>query len=125
MRENYLKPAGGNYGLTKTPPLPNTLVIAIVRGTTWFGGTTGESRPVFKEQQQSMPKRFESPILVPTPVLDGLETVRESAPGMNMLDPQAVQAIAESLGYPEAVAWIENHPDEYQEGIFRGFVADG
>jgi hypothetical protein len=27
------------------------------------------------------------------------------------------------LGYPEVAAWIENHPDEYQEGLFRGFVA--
>ncbi len=70
-----------------------------------------------------MPKRFESPILVPAPVLDGLESIRESAPETNMQDSAKVQAIAESLGYPEVVAWIEDHPQEYQEGIFRGFVA--
>jgi len=23
---------------------------------------------------------------------------------------------------PEVVAWIEEHPRDYQEGIFRGFV---
>jgi hypothetical protein len=59
---------------------------------------------------------------VPTAVLDGLETVRESGE-TNMQDTRKVQAIAAYLGYPEVVAWIEDHPREYQEGIFRGFVA--
>ena len=68
-----------------------------------------------------MPKRFEDPILVPTPVLDGLETVRESGE-TNMQDAKKVQAIATRLGYPEVAAWIEDHHHEYQEGIFRGFV---
>jgi hypothetical protein len=68
-----------------------------------------------------MPKRFEDPIQVPTVVLDGLETVRELGE-TNMQDPRKVQAIATRLGYPEVVAWIENHPHEYQEGIFCGFV---
>ena len=68
-----------------------------------------------------MPKRFEDPILVPTAVLDGLETVRESGE-TNMQDAAKVQAIAARLGYPEVVSWIEDHPHEYQEGIFRGFV---
>ena len=68
-----------------------------------------------------MPKRFENPIQLPTAVLDGLETVRE--PGeTNMQDTTKVQAIATRLGYPGIVAWIEDHPHEYQQGIFRGFV---
>jgi hypothetical protein len=69
-----------------------------------------------------MPKRFEDPIRVPTAVLDGLETVRESGE-THMQDSRKVQAIATRLGYPEVVVWIETHPHEYQEGIFRGFVA--
>jgi hypothetical protein len=69
-----------------------------------------------------MPTRFENPIEVPTAVLDGLETVRESGE-TNLQDSTKVQAIAARLGYPEVVAWIEEHPHEYQEGIFRGFVA--
>jgi hypothetical protein len=69
-----------------------------------------------------MPKRFENPIRVPTAVLDGLESVRESGE-TNMQDSAKVQATATRLGYPEAVAWLEEHPQEYQEGIFRGFVA--
>ena len=69
-----------------------------------------------------MAKRFEDPILVPTAVIDGLESVRESGE-TNMQDSKKVQTIADSLGYPEVVAWIDEHPQEYQEGIFRGFVA--
>ena len=69
-----------------------------------------------------MPKRFEDPIQVPTAVFDGLETVRESGETINMMDPQVVQAVATRLGYPETVEWIEDHPREYTEGVFRGFV---
>jgi len=69
-----------------------------------------------------MPKRFEDPIQVPTAVIDGLETVRELGQE-NMHDSGKVQAIASCLGYPEVVNWIEEHPHDYQEGIFRGFVA--
>jgi Domain of unknown function (DUF5049) len=68
-----------------------------------------------------MPKRFEDPIQVPTAVLDGLETVRESGV-TDMQDLTKVQATATRLGYPEVVDWIEDHPHEYREGIFRGFV---
>jgi len=70
-----------------------------------------------------MPKRFEVPIRVPTAVLDGLETVRESGEMNNMTDHQAVQAVAARLGYPETVEWIGDHPHNYTEGVFRGFVA--
>lgn len=70
-----------------------------------------------------MPKRFEDPIRVPTAVIDGLETVREYGE-TNMQDSSKVQAMAARLGYPEAVGWIEEHPREYQEGIFRGFVVE-
>ncbi len=68
-----------------------------------------------------MPPRFEAPIKVPTAVLNGLETIRESGE-TNLQDAKKVQAIAARLGYPEVVAWIEGHPYEYRVGIFRGFV---
>ena len=70
-----------------------------------------------------MPKRFEDPILVPTVVLDGLETVRESGE-TNLQDHSKVKAIAIRLGYPETADWIEEHPHDYTEGVFRGFVGD-
>ena len=69
-----------------------------------------------------MPKRYEDPIQVPTAVLDGLETVRETGE-THMQDSRKVQAIATRLGYPEVAGWIEGYPHEYQEGIFRGFVS--
>ena len=70
-----------------------------------------------------MPKRFQDPILVPLAVLDGLETVRGST-DLNMQDLSRVKYIAARLGYPETAAWIEAHPEEYAEGMFRGFVGD-
>ena len=69
-----------------------------------------------------MPKRFENPIPLPTAVFDGLETVQETGEA-HMQDATKVQAIATRLGYPEVVDWIEKHPHEYEEGIFRGFVS--
>ncbi len=70
-----------------------------------------------------MPKRFEDPILVPTAVLDGLETVRESGETI-LQDHREVKAIAARLGYPETADWTEEHPHDYAEGVFRGFVGD-
>ncbi len=70
-----------------------------------------------------MPKRFEDPISVPIAVLDGLETVRESS-DTNMQDSSRVKYIAARLGYPETAAWIAEHPEDYAEDMFRGFVGD-
>jgi hypothetical protein len=71
-----------------------------------------------------VPKRFKDPIPVPTIVLDGLETVQESGE-TNMQDYFVVKALAIRLGYPEAAHWIEEHPRDYAEGVFRGFVTSG
>ena len=68
-----------------------------------------------------MATRFENPVELPTAVFDGLETVQESGEA-NMTDHQAVEVVAERLGYPEAAQWVHVHRDEYLEGIFRGFV---
>ena len=73
------------------------------------------------EEGKSIPKRFESPVEVPTAVFDGLETVQESGEA-SMVDCQAVQEIATRLGYPEAALWVREHQHEYLEGVFRGFV---
>ena len=68
-----------------------------------------------------MPRRFENPVAVPTAVFDGLESVQESRE-TSMLDHQAVQEIAERLGYPEAASWVREHRQAYLEGVSRGFV---
>jgi hypothetical protein len=70
-----------------------------------------------------VPRRLQDPVLVPTVVLDGLETVRESS-HTNMQDRSGVKAEAARLGYPETAAWIEEHPHDYTEGVFRGFVGN-
>ena len=76
------------------------------------------------EEGKSIPKRFESPVEVPTAVFDGLETVQQSGEA-SMVDCQAVQEIATRLGYPEAALWVREHQHEYLEGVFRGFVVVG
>ena len=68
-----------------------------------------------------MPRRFESPVEVPTAIFDGLETVQESRE-TSMLDHQAVQEIAARLGYPETAFWVREHRQAYLEGVSRGFV---
>lgn len=32
--------------------------------------------------------------------------------------------LAGELGWPDAARWIEEHPKEYAEGVFRGFIVD-
>jgi hypothetical protein len=42
----------------------------------------------------------------------------------NMLDRPVVARLAGERGYPDAARWIEKHPKEYAEGVFRGFIVD-
>ena len=74
-------------------------------------------------KEESIPKRFENPVKIPTAVFDGLETVQESGE-TNMQDHQAVEVIAARMGYPETAQWVYEYPHEYSEGLFRGFVAE-
>ena len=73
------------------------------------------------KEEEGVPKRFENPIEVPTAVFDGLETVQESRE-TSMLDHQAVQDIADRLGYPETASWVREHRHEYLEGVSLGCV---
>ncbi|WP_309474758.1 DUF5049 domain-containing protein [Dissulfurirhabdus thermomarina] len=60
---------------------------------------------------------------VPAAVLEGILAVRRC--GLtNMLDRPVVADLAEKLGFPEAARWIETHPRDYAEGVFRGFEAE-
>jgi hypothetical protein len=68
-----------------------------------------------------VPKRFENPVAVPTAVFDGLETVQMTRE-TSMLDHRAVREIAARLGYPETTMWVQEHQQEYLEGISRGLV---
>jgi hypothetical protein len=77
---------------------------------------------VVHEEKKSIPKRFEDPIELPSPVSEGLEVVQESEE-TNMLDYQAVQDIAIRMGYPETALWVREHRHEYSEGMFRGFLS--
>lgn len=57
-------------------------------------------------------------IPIPSLVWQGIDAVRLS--GLtNMLD-----RLAGEFGWPDAARWIEEHPKEYAEGVFRGFIVD-
>jgi hypothetical protein len=69
-----------------------------------------------------MPKRFEDPVTLPSAVFEGLEAVQGSREA-SMEDHRAVRDIAARMGRSETAAWVEEHRDEYREGLFRGFIA--
>jgi hypothetical protein len=73
------------------------------------------------KEEEGVPRRLENPVEIPTAVFDGLETVQESREA-SMLDHQAVQEIAERLGYAETALWVGENRHEYLEGVSRGFV---
>lgn len=67
----------------------------------------------------------DAPVRIPVPavVWQGIDAVRLS--GLtNMLDRPEVTRIARELDFSEAAGWIEAHPKEYAEGVFRGFVVE-
>ena len=67
----------------------------------------------------------DAPMRIPVPavVWQGIDAVRLS--GLtNMLDRPEVTRIARELDFSEAGGWIEAHPKEYAEGVFRGFVVE-
>jgi hypothetical protein len=59
---------------------------------------------------------------VPKNVWEGLEAVRVSGQ-TNMLVISDVVRCAQMLGYQETAQWIQDHRNEYREGVFQGFVA--
>ncbi|WP_246041620.1 DUF5049 domain-containing protein [Desulfoglaeba alkanexedens] len=67
----------------------------------------------------------DAPVRIPVPALvwQGVDAVRLS--GLtNMLDRPEVVRIARKLDFTEAAGWIDAHPKEYAEGVFRGFVVE-
>lgn len=62
------------------------------------------------------------PVIVPAPVLAGIEAVQRS--GLtNLLDRPMVAILAGMMGHPEAAEWVRANKTAYAAGIFRGFRA--
>ena len=61
-------------------------------------------------------------VAIPPEVLKGIEAVRRSG-RTNMLDRNAVAAIALELGHVDAAFWLDDKANHktYAEGVFRGF----
>ena len=63
------------------------------------------------------------PVPIPDRAWRGIDAVRKA--GLtNMLDRPLVARLAGKLGFPETTLWIEQHPKEYAEGVFRGFAPE-
>ena len=79
------------------------------------------ARKLLREHEPK--EEMSMPIPVPKNVLDGLEAVRRSG-RTNMLDRNAVIAIAMDMGFVDTAFWVDEHRREYAQGIFQGFVAE-
>lgn len=76
----------------------------------------GKQNPTTFEKKDAPAK-----VVVPAEVLQGINVVRYS--GLtNMLDRPRVAQLAKTFGFPEASKWVQDHPKEYAEGVFRGFT---
>ena len=64
-------------------------------------------------------------VAIPPEVLKGIEAVRRSG-RTNMLDRNAVAAIALEFGHVDAAFWLDDKANHktYAAGIFRGFRED-
>jgi hypothetical protein len=122
-------PAKADYQTAESAVRTETVVgaddIALMRCRAGSNGPSGRlvlSRPCgihLAEVLDDKPGR----IPLPAGVWQGIDAVRLS--GLtNMLDRPVVARLAGELGYPDAVRWIEEHPKEYAEGVFRGFIVD-
>ncbi|KYP80805.1 DUF5049 domain-containing protein [Ferroacidibacillus organovorans] len=58
-------------------------------------------------------------ILVPRPVFEGLEAIRQSG-AVNMFDFGSVLRMAEMLTQKDAARWLLNHKREYLQGVLYG-----
>lgn len=80
-----------------------------------------KQNPTNHSQKKDESKDVPAKVIVPAEVLQGINVVRYS--GLtNMLDRPRVAQLAKTFGFLEASRWVEGHPKEYAEGVFRGFV---
>lgn len=78
--------------------------------------------------QPQRPRKFgikrepnKNPVQVPDAVLEGLNAVLYAGT-TNMLQVKVVMLQAVALGYMDTADWIQEHKQDYFEGVFRGFV---
>jgi len=65
----------------------------------------------------------QEPVTVPKKVLEELESVRRYTRA-EVLDIPTVRHVAMETGKPALVVWIDEHEQEYGEGLLNGFRAE-
>jgi hypothetical protein len=92
-----------------------------VRGRVRTNLALVDDAPVVVVEFSVLTSRGTSPVAYSDPSGWARTSVQESRE-TSMLDHQAVQDIADRLGYPEAASWVREYRHEYLEGVSRGFV---
>jgi hypothetical protein len=65
----------------------------------------------------------QEPVRIPREVLEELESVHRYARA-EVLDIPTIQHVAMERAKPALVVWIDNHQQEYGQGLLNGFRAD-
>jgi hypothetical protein len=65
----------------------------------------------------------QQPVRIPKHVLEELESVRRYTRA-NVLDTPTVRHVAMETAKPALVVWIDNHEQEYGQGLLNGFRAE-
>jgi hypothetical protein len=65
----------------------------------------------------------QEPVRIPREVLDELQSVRRYTRA-EVLDIPTIRHVAMERAKPALVVWIDNHQQEYGQGLLNGFQAD-
>jgi hypothetical protein len=65
----------------------------------------------------------QEPVRIPREVLEELESVRRYTRA-EVLDIPTIRHVAMERGKPALVVWIDQHEQEYAQGLLYGFQAD-
>jgi hypothetical protein len=65
----------------------------------------------------------QEPVRIPKEVLEQLESVRRYARA-EVLDIPTLRHVAMETGKPALVLWIDEHEQEYGQGLLNGFLTD-
>jgi hypothetical protein len=73
-----------------------------------------------QEREQRQRGTNDDGVEVPKPVFNHLENIRKSGK-TNMFDVETVMWLAYETEHDRTVVWVDEHRDQYVEGVMRGF----
>lgn len=88
----------------------------------YWRGSGGRAEAVVEEGVRRMSEQQE-PVRIPKDVLEELESVRRYTRA-KVLDIPTLRHVAMETQKPALVVWIDNHEQEYGQGLLNGFRAE-